>query len=55
MRITCDPYVSFVDKLKNLPAPEIAVRYYTEGDLYLFGKSICYHLWFSLFLIELLV
>ncbi|RVX08034.1 Ubiquinol oxidase 4, chloroplastic/chromoplastic [Vitis vinifera] len=25
------------DKLKNLPAPEIAVRYYTEGDLYLFA------------------
>lgn len=27
----------FADKLKELPAPEIAVKYYTEGDLYLFG------------------
>ncbi|RVW18827.1 Ubiquinol oxidase 4, chloroplastic/chromoplastic [Vitis vinifera] len=26
------------DELKNLPAPEIAVRYYTEGDLYLFDE-----------------
>jgi hypothetical protein len=28
----------FVDDLKKLPAPEVAVKYYTEGDLYLFGK-----------------
>lgn len=26
------------DKLKMLPAPEIAVKYYTEGDLYLFDE-----------------
>lgn len=38
------PSVSFVDELKMLPAPEIAVKYYTQGDLYLFGKSICHRL-----------
>lgn len=27
-----------IDELKKLPAPEVAVKYYTEGDLYLFGK-----------------
>lgn len=27
-----------VDELKKLPAPEIAVKYYTGDDLYLFGK-----------------
>ncbi|KAJ6728802.1 UBIQUINOL OXIDASE 4 CHLOROPLASTIC/CHROMOPLASTIC [Salix koriyanagi] len=26
------------DDLKKMPAPEVAVKYYTEGDLYLFGK-----------------
>ncbi|XP_042483399.1 ubiquinol oxidase 4, chloroplastic/chromoplastic-like [Macadamia integrifolia] len=26
------------DELKNLPAPEIAVKYYTGGDLYLFDE-----------------
>ena len=28
----------FVEDLKKMPAPEIAVNYYTGGDLYLFGK-----------------
>lgn len=28
----------FVDELKRLPAPEVAVRYYTGDDLYLFGE-----------------
>lgn len=28
----------FVENLKKLPAPEVAVKYYTGGDLYLFGK-----------------
>ena len=27
-----------VEDLKQLPPPEVAVRYYTEGDLYLFGE-----------------
>lgn len=27
------------EELKKLPAPDVAVKYYTEGDLYLFGKS----------------
>lgn len=31
-------YTQFVEELKKLPAPEVAVRYYTEGDLYLFGE-----------------
>eukprot|EP00850_Spirogloea_muscicola_P020413 SM000215S06719 [mRNA] locus=s215:15982:18370:- [translate_table: standard] len=26
------------DELKKLPAPEVAVRYYTEGDLYMFDE-----------------
>ncbi|KAA0054295.1 ubiquinol oxidase 4 [Cucumis melo var. makuwa] len=26
------------DELKKLPAPEVAVKYYTEGDLYLFDE-----------------
>ena len=26
------------EELKKLPAPEVAVKYYTEGDLYMFGK-----------------
>ncbi|KAF9610998.1 hypothetical protein IFM89_026304 [Coptis chinensis] len=26
------------DKLKTLPAPEVAVKYYTSGDLYLFDE-----------------
>jgi hypothetical protein len=29
----------FEEELKKLPAPEVAVKYYTEGDLYMFGKS----------------
>lgn len=29
---------SVVENLKKLPAPEVAVKYYTGGDLYLFGK-----------------
>lgn len=29
---------TFVEELKKLPAPEIAVKYYTGEDLYLFGK-----------------
>ncbi len=30
----------FVDELKKLPAPEVAVKYYTGGDFYLFGKFV---------------
>lgn len=26
------------EELKNLPAPEVAVKYYTEGDLYMFDE-----------------
>jgi hypothetical protein len=33
----------FVDDLKKLPAPEVAVKYYTEGDLYLFGKFFLFN------------
>lgn len=43
-----------VDELKKFPAPEIAVKYYTGDDLYLFGKlsfftydSVLLYLWFS--------
>ena len=32
------PSNSYTEKLKKLPAPEIAVKYYTGGDLYLFGE-----------------
>ncbi|KAF6159993.1 hypothetical protein GIB67_033077 [Kingdonia uniflora] len=28
------------DKLKKGPAPEVAIKYYTEGDLYMFGISL---------------
>lgn len=28
----------FVDELKKKPAPEVAIKYYTGGDLYLFGE-----------------
>lgn len=36
---TYDKFVKqFGDKLKQKPAPEIAVKYYTEGDLYMFGE-----------------
>lgn len=28
------------EELKKLPAPEVAVKYYTEGDLYLFGNFL---------------
>jgi ubiquinol oxidase len=31
-------FVPPAEELKKLPAPTIAVKYYTEGDLYLFGK-----------------
>jgi hypothetical protein len=30
-----------VEDLRKMPAPEVAVKYYTEGDLYLFGKFLC--------------
>lgn len=33
-------FVSFVEELKKSPAPEVAVKYYTGGDLYLFGKFV---------------
>jgi ubiquinol oxidase len=36
---TYDKFVKqFGDKLKQKPAPEIAVKYYTEGDLYMFDE-----------------
>ncbi|VFQ88918.1 unnamed protein product [Cuscuta campestris] len=36
---TYDKFVkSHGDELRKLPAPEVAVRYYTEGDLYLFDE-----------------
>ncbi|PIA38130.1 hypothetical protein AQUCO_02800047v1 [Aquilegia coerulea] len=35
---TYDKFIKQEDNLKNLPAPEIAVKYYTEGDLYLFDE-----------------
>ncbi|KAL2931214.1 Ubiquinol oxidase 4 chloroplastic/chromoplastic [Bienertia sinuspersici] len=28
------------DELKKLPAPDVAIKYYTGGDLYLFGMLI---------------
>lgn len=34
------------EELKKMPAPEVAVKYYTGGDLYLFGKIVfwqCLH------------
>jgi hypothetical protein len=34
----------FVEELKKSPAPEVAVKYYTGGDLYLFGKFVFYKL-----------
>lgn len=33
-------FILFTEELKNLPAPEVAVKYYTEGDLYMFGKFL---------------
>lgn len=30
----------YIDELKKLPAPDVAVKYYTGGDLYLFGKLV---------------
>lgn len=30
---------SLLEELKGMPAPEVAVKYYTGADLYLFGKS----------------
>ena len=38
----------FVEELKKLPAPEVAVKYYTGGDFYLFGKFSSYKLLFHL-------
>jgi hypothetical protein len=29
---------NFGEKLKTKPAPEVAVKYYTEGELYMFGE-----------------
>ncbi|GAQ92296.1 Hypothetical protein KFL_009700030 [Klebsormidium nitens] len=41
---TYDKFVKeFGDKLKLKPPPEVAVRYYTEGDLYMFGALISPH------------
>lgn len=31
--------LSLADELMKLPAPKVAVKYYTEGDLYLFGED----------------
>ena len=28
------------EELKKLPAPQTAIKYYTNEDLYLFGKSL---------------
>jgi ubiquinol oxidase len=37
--LTYDKFVKqFGDQLKLKPAPEVAVKYYTEGDLYMFGE-----------------
>lgn len=56
--------LSVADELKKMPAPEVAVKYYTGGDLYLFGKFLLplplkekentwdlesFYLWFSVF------
>eukprot|EP00262_Sarcandra_glabra_P019918 TRINITY_DN773_c0_g1_i1.p1 TRINITY_DN773_c0_g1~~TRINITY_DN773_c0_g1_i1.p1 ORF type:complete len:391 (-),score=58.60 TRINITY_DN773_c0_g1_i1:176-1225(-) len=36
---TYDKFITLQgDELKKLPAPEVAVKYYTEGDLYLFDE-----------------
>ncbi|CAN6471927.1 unnamed protein product [Victoria cruziana] len=36
---TYDKFITLKgDELKKLPAPEVAVKYYTEGDLYLFDE-----------------
>lgn len=31
-------FVRSVEELKGFPAPAVAVKYYTEGDFYLFGE-----------------
>lgn len=31
-------FSSVVEDLKKMPAPEVAVKYYTSSDMYLFGK-----------------
>lgn len=34
----------FTEELEKLPAPAVAVRYYTEGDFYLFGElNFCFY------------
>lgn len=36
---TYDKFITLQgEDLKNLPAPEVAIKYYTEGDLYLFDE-----------------
>lgn len=36
---TYDKFITLKgEDLKNLPAPEVAIKYYTEGDLYLFDE-----------------
>jgi hypothetical protein len=35
-----DFLANFGEKLKTKPAPEVAVKYYTSGDLYMFGELI---------------
>nr|PNR59740.1 hypothetical protein PHYPA_002532 [Physcomitrium patens] len=36
---TYDEFINLnAEELKNLPAPEVAVKYYTSGDLYLFDE-----------------
>lgn len=31
-------FINIIDELKKMPAPDVAVQYYTGSDLYLFGK-----------------
>jgi len=38
---------SIAEELKKLPAPEVAIKYYTGDDLYLFGKFVSHLLFFS--------
>lgn len=49
MHITYSDVVfsTVVEDLKKLPAPEVAVKYYTSGDLYLFGKFFCFSIFVS--------
>jgi hypothetical protein len=43
---------NFGEKLKTKPAPAVAVKYYTEGELYMFGEFnnglVCSLQWCSL-------